>query len=514
MSIKEYKNAFSGIEPDEGTREALINQILREERQKKRAGRHLRPGILAACAAVMVLGLSVTAVAAFDINDIFQGFFRQQAQTQGDAKAFGGREEGEAQTVPLPSDDAFLASAGNVVYQETSADGLKLTVRGTVSDGNALFAALNVETEDGGAFCEGQDGALRSYTFGEVWAQVEGGGRRRCSLERIDDGSRQGKAVFLLAETFDEPLQDKKISLELTDFLMSTNQVIDLEMDRSVGELLDSFEPLDEAAAASTGRTEGEDASGNTSAEESFIAARTEKRIPFSGRYPEASFSNLGIWTDASGNTSLLVNLELGGELTAELLEQKPLVLIDRRTGRELSGSVSCTSIGEEYAKFLFPDLEAPGDYTGDSSQDIICCRYQFNNISENQLKNAVFALGGDGSQEELFSGTWKLDFTVSYGETMKIWDFTGKDQAGGLPVKKILVSPISAIIEFDTLSDENADLERAALNLKNGSRIEAQAAVEEEDSGNGVKYRILWESVVNTEEIESISLNDSVISL
>lgn len=80
--------------------------------------------------------------------------------------------------------------------------------------------------------------------------------------------------------------------------------------------------------------------------------------------------------------------------------------------------------------------------------------------------------------------------------------------------MKKILVSPISAIIEFDTLSDENADLERAALNLKNGSRIEAQAAVEEEDSGNGVKYRILWESVVNTEEIESISLNDSVISL
>ena len=203
MSIKEYKNAFSGIEPDEGTREALIDQILREERQKKRAGRHLRPGILAACAAVMVLGLSVTAVAAFDINDIFQGFFRQQAQTQGGAKAFGGGGDGEAQTVPLPSDDAFLASAGNVVYQETSADGLKLTVRGTVSDGNALFAALDVETEDGSAFCEGQDGALRSYTFGEVWAQVEGGGRRRCSLERIDDGSRQGKAVFLLAETFD-----------------------------------------------------------------------------------------------------------------------------------------------------------------------------------------------------------------------------------------------------------------------------------------------------------------------
>ena len=80
--------------------------------------------------------------------------------------------------------------------------------------------------------------------------------------------------------------------------------------------------------------------------------------------------------------------------------------------------------------------------------------------------------------------------------------------------MKKISVSPVSAIIEFDTLSDENVVLERAALNLKNGSRIEAQAAVEEKTSGDGVKYRVLWESIVNMEEIESISLNDSVISL
>ncbi len=80
--------------------------------------------------------------------------------------------------------------------------------------------------------------------------------------------------------------------------------------------------------------------------------------------------------------------------------------------------------------------------------------------------------------------------------------------------MKKISVSPVSAIIEFDTLSDENVVLERAALNLKNGNRIEAQAAVEEKASGDGVKYRVLWESVVNTEEIESVSLNDSVIFL
>lgn len=36
----------------------------------------------------------------------------------------------------------------------------------------------------------------------------------------------------------------------------------------------------------------------------------------------------------------------------------------------------------------------------------------------------------------------------------------------------------------------------------------------EERSEGNTGKYRILWESVVNVEEIESISLNGTVISL
>ena len=40
MSIKEYKKAFSGIEPDQQTRDALIAQILKEEEQKRRTGKH------------------------------------------------------------------------------------------------------------------------------------------------------------------------------------------------------------------------------------------------------------------------------------------------------------------------------------------------------------------------------------------------------------------------------------------------------------------------------------------
>ena len=122
--------------------------------------------------------------------------------------------------------------------------------------------------------------------------------------------------------------------------------------------------------------------------------------------------------------------------------------------------------------------------------------------------------MGGAGSYENLVSGTWELDFPVNYEETMKTWAFDGENQASGLPVKKIAVSPVSALVEFDTLSDETPVLESAALNLKNGEQIKAQEIREEMNDGSARKCRILWESVVNVEEIESISLNDSVIFL
>ena len=513
MSIKEYKKAFSGIEPDQQTRDALIAQILKEEEQKRRTGkRTLRPGILAACIAAMVLCLSVTAAAAFDLNDIFQGFFRRQAVSGEGAAAEAGKAQ---ETVPLSSDDAFLASAGNAIYEEASGNGLKLTVRGTVSDGNALYAAIDVETEDGAAFSKEQEEVLKSYTFEEVWLQVEGGERQRCALTRIDDGSVQGKAVFLLAETCDTDLNGKQVSLSLSNLLMGTNEVVDMGMDRTLGELMTEFEPLAEGSIAETGSSVEADEDGNEVSHQSFIAARTDKRIRFSDTFPEAALSNLGIWTDTSGQDCLLLNLELGGELTDSLLDQKPLLLVDSRTGQELSVSSESTSIGEDYAQYLFPELDGQSDLSGAPGQETITARrYCFNNIGENQLKNAVLALGGTGSYEELVSGIWELNFTVNYEETMKTWAFNGENQASGLPVKKIAVSPVSALVEFDTLSDETPVLESAMLNLKNGSQIRAQEMREERSEGNTGKYRILWESVVNVEEIESISLNGTVISL
>lgn len=532
MSIKEYKKAFSGIAPDRAVRDALVEQIMKEECQDKEqketkepAGsiwgkRTWRPGILAACAALMILVFSVTAVAGFDINSLFHGFFRRQAAPSEAAGAGTDSETGwmddsryGTETTPLSADDEFLARAGNVLFEETAGNRLKLTVRGTVSDGNVLYAAIDVETEDGSAFSERQDGILKSYTFEEVWLQAEGGERQRCSLERIDDGSEQGKATFLLAETCAENLNGKQVSLSLSNLLMGTNEVVDMGMDRTLGELMAEFEPLTEDTVAEGFSGVEADEEGNETSYQSFLAARTDKRIGFSSTFPDAALSNLGIWTGEHGD-NLLLNLELGGELTDSLLDQKPLLLVDARTGQEISGSSGAVSIGEDYALELFPELEDQSDFADEFGKEITARRYCFNNITQNQLKNAVLALGGTGSYEKLVSGTWELNFTVNYEETMKIWAFDGEIQAGGLSVKKIGISPVSAEVEFDTLSDENTELENAVLNLKNGSQVEAQAITDKMEDGNSAKYRILWESVVNTEEIESISLNNSVIFL
>ena len=159
MSIKGYKRAFSGIEPSKDLHDSLLEAVLKEESGMKRADNstnsrnnknsrrsagyagRIRPRLAAALAAVMILGVSMTAVAAFDFNEIFQDFFKRETTA--------GNSGVDPVAVPLEAGDDFLESAGNVIHEETAANGLKLTLRGTVGDGNALYAALDVETEDG-----------------------------------------------------------------------------------------------------------------------------------------------------------------------------------------------------------------------------------------------------------------------------------------------------------------------------------------------------------------------------
>ena len=521
MSIKGYKNAFSGIEPSKELHDSLLQAVLEEEnmkmdnrgrKQMRRTGR-VRPRLIAACAAVMILGVSMTTAAAFDLNDIFKDFFKREVAVQ---------EEGnEPSAVPLEARDDFLTSAGNVIHEETTGDGLKLTLRGTVGDGNVLYAALDVETADGSPFREEQEGSVQSYRFEEVMLEGEGIGgdelnRIYCGLERIDDGSVPGKATFLLSEMLENDFKGKEIKMSLKNLMVESNEVVDLEMDKTIWELMQEFEPIkirenvQGAGLMVDSYSTEEDAEGNVSAHESFIVEKTDKRIAFSSKYPEASISNLGIWK-GQYEDNLIVNLDFGGAFDWDLLDQKRLIVMDRRTGEVLDGSSGALAIGNGAEEGYFPGMENQADIGG---EDYVSCRYCFNDIGESQVKNAIFALGGDGSYEELFGGEWTLSFQVDYEDTMQTWELKEKAAAGNVEIKKVQISPVSAVVEFDTLSDERAELEDVSLKLKDGNQVGWSAMSQDTDENGGASCRVIWKSVVELDEIESIIVNGTEIEL
>lgn len=531
MSIKGYKNAFSGIEPSKELHDSLLRAVLEEEntmkiddREKKqirkteqtrRTGhtRYVRPRLIAACAAVMILCVSMTAAAAFDLNDIFQGFFKKEV-----ASEQGGNE---MSAVPLEAGNDFLASAGNVIHEETTGNGLKLTLRGTVGDGNVLYAALDVETVDGSPFTAEQEGSVQSYRFEEVMLEGEGIGggelnRIYCGLERIDDGSVPGRATFLMSEMFENDMKCKEIKMSLRNLMTESNEIIDMGMDKTIWELMQEFEPLkirearENAGLIINSYSTEEDAEGNVNAHESFMVEKTDKRIAFSSKYPEARISNMGIYK-GQYEDNLIVNLDLGGEFDWDLLDQKSLIVMDRRTGQVINGSSGALAIGNGAEEDYFPGMEGQADIVGD---DYVSCRYCFNDISENQAKNAVFALGGDDSYEELFDGEWSLSFTVDYEDTLQTWELKEKVAVGNVEVKKVQISPVSAVVEFDTLSDEKAELEDVFLKLKDGNQVECNAMSQDWDENGGASCRVIWKSVVELGEIEGIVVNGTEIKL
>ena len=291
MSIKGYKNAFWGIEPSKELHDSLLQAVLNEENEMKiedrgekrvKRSRRVRARMIAACAAVMILCVSMTAAAAFDFNEIFQGFFKKETVVEEEGK-------NEVSAVPLEAGDDFLASAGNVIQEETVGNGLKLTLRGTVGDGNALYAALDVETEDGSPFSEEQESSVQSYRFEEVMLEGEGIGgdgidRCYCGLERIDDGSVPGKATFLLSEVFENDLKGKEIKMSLRNLMAESNEIVDMGMDKTIWELIQEFEPLEICEGSNAGLeigmyTEETDADSNMERHESFMVEKTDKRI-------------------------------------------------------------------------------------------------------------------------------------------------------------------------------------------------------------------------------------------
>ncbi|MCI8851941.1 MAG: hypothetical protein HFI32_00360 [Lachnospiraceae bacterium] len=240
------------------------------------------------------------------------------------------------------------------------------------------------------------------------------------------------------------------------------------------------------------------------------MVEKTKKRIAFSSRYPEARISNMGI-VKGQYEDNLIVNLDFGGEFDWDLLDQKSLIVMDRRTGQVINESSGAMAIGNGAEEDYFPGMEGQADIVG---EDYVSCRYCYNDISESQAKNAVFALGGDGSYDELFGGEWTLSFRVDYEDTMKTWELQEKAVAGNMEIKKVQISPVSAVIEFDILSDDIVEFDDISLKLKNGNQVKWNAIGWDAEREDTKSCRVLWKSVVDLEDIEGIIVNGTEIGL
>ena len=125
-----------------------------------------------------------------------------------------------------------------------------------------------------------------------------------------------------------------------------------------------------------------------------------------------------------------------------------------------------------------------------------------------------VIALSGDGSYDELFGGEWTLSFRVDYEDTMKAWKLQEKTAVGNIEIKKVQISPVSAVLEFDILSDDTVEFDDVSLKLKNGNQVKWNAMSWDEEREEAKSCRILWKSVVDLEDIEGIIVNGTEIAL
>lgn len=96
----------------------------------------------------------------------------------------------------------------------------------------------------------------------------------------------------------------------------------------------------------------------------------------------------------------------------------------------------------------------------------------------------------------------------------MKTWELQEKAVAGNMEIKKVQISPVSAVLEFDILSDDTVEFDDVSLKLKNGNQVKWNAMSWDEEREEAKSCRILWKSVVDLEDIEGIIVNGTEIAL
>lgn len=558
----EYVKAFKGIQAPEEIKQTVLNEYRRGRSQKKNQMFKKSLRLAAAFILILLLATSVTAVAkVFHINEIFRYFFKEPVTLNDPAGTANSPDTKVPDTTKLPSgteasnpkdtvktkpageDNEFLAKAGTILEQKVTGNGLIITVRGLVGDRNSVYIAFDVETEDGKAFREEQENALNSYTFDKVFLQIDDlvlG--QYTNAYRIDDGKQTGKATFLIDETISGDIMDNitghVLTLTLTDLKKQNDEMVTLTMPGDIREILHQFEEpregdyfhygyssTEEGALESLSELRNKYSSGEIAQSdftdrlnemkksgdiiESYVLKKTPKEVSFTEIYPKLTVNNMGIIED-----SLYVNLNLHGEFTEKELNNKRLLLVNKK-----NGSISRTGI--EKVWLLTKDID--GLKGNEEQADIVdgqavSVRYMLSGIKdENALQDIVFAYGGAGSYDTVYEGRWQFRFDLNYEDTTSVISFKDVTLENAVKLDTLELSPVSLAVSLKYLNQDHEDFKTnyLELELKDGSKIPVNNYRYNSDKDNNtVECKALLPLLIKTDQVVSLRINDTVIKL
>lgn len=550
MNNRDYKEAFRGIKPPNKLNDKIVNQLLNNT-AKDKVVHHKRYKIRLIAICIVLLSISSISVAAstWNLVDVFKGYFKEIVSNSKDHYQYGrnnvssGEDVAPPITMPLTNDSAFLNTAGAIIESTDTEAGLKLTARGIVGDDRALYVAIDVETINGQAFTKKQDDNLNSIHFQTVKLQIDDdvlGQYSNCT--RIDDGTKKGKATFLIHDIINskniEGLSGHQLTITLTNFLHTTNDLEDIGMSGNLYDIFTKYDiPDDEdyqfySVRSDSNHTDEENKileeyyferkSGKLVGDkfrkrrEELIQAglleplytlpETSTKTSFCTKYPKLEITNMGI-----KNNILTFNINLNGELDYQYLNTKHLALVNRKTGACIGTTM---------------DIDR---WEGDENGKLISAHFVvFHAIkSAEELKYYYLAIGGYGAEDIINKGEWKLSFSLTYEDTSRSYTINQKATIFGFTgsIKTIDISPLSMKISYQTdkpMSTENSALfednwlkngSNICLTMKDGTKINYLSSVESIQN-NICTFRGIFPYVIDLDQINKIVIDKTEISI
>lgn len=550
MNNHDYREAFREIKPSGQLNDKVVNQLWNSTAGKKVVHQKRYKIVLVTTSIVLILIPSISvAASAWNLGDIFKGYFQEIAPNNKEYPPNGensipkGEETATPITKPIANDSPFLNMAGAVIESTDTEAGLKLTARGIVGDDRALYVAIDVETIDGQAFTKKQEDNLNSIHFQTVKLQIDDdvlGQYSNCT--RIDDGTKVGKATFLLRDIINsnniKDISGHQLTITLTNFLHTTNDLEEIGMSGNLYDIFTQYDKPDDgdyqfySVRSDSSHSDEENRileeyyldrkSGKLTGDEFlkrrdelieaglleplYILPETSTKIKFCTKYPMLEITNMGI-----KNNIFTFNINLNDELDYQYLNTKHFTLVNRKTG-------ACVDTTMDIDK-----------WEGDEKGKLISAHFVvFHTItSAEQLKDYYLAIGGYGAEDIINQGEWKLSFHLNYEDTSRSYTINKKATILGFAglFKSIEISPLSMKTTFQTEKEMNAE-NRALfeynwsknernlyLIMKDGTKVNYLSGAEDIQN-NICTFHAMFPYVIDLDQIDEIVIDGTHMSI